>query len=69
MSKSKYLELLGKVASIAKQRNQPPAKVVVVSKTRTPEEIMSIYEEGCRDFGENYVEELAEKSVKVQRIN
>lgn len=44
MSKSKYRELLARVADLAKQTNRPPAKVVVVSKTRTVEEIMDIYE-------------------------
>lgn len=37
------------------------ATLVAVSKIRTVEEIMELYELGQRDFGENYVQELVEK--------
>ncbi len=37
------------------------ATLVAVSKTRSIEEIMQLYELGHRDFGENYVQELVEK--------
>ncbi len=37
------------------------ATIVAVSKTRTVEEIMQLYDLGQRDFGENYVQELVEK--------
>src|SRR5688572_11470993 len=37
--------------------------LVAVSKTKTAEEIMQLYELGHRDFGENYVQELAEKHL------
>ena len=36
--------------------------VVAVSKTKTVEEIMSVYEQGHRDFGENRAQELATKT-------
>lgn len=36
-------------------------KLVVVSKTKTPEEILEIYHAGQRFFGENKVQELVEK--------
>jgi pyridoxal phosphate enzyme (YggS family) len=36
-------------------------RLVAVSKTRTPEEIMEAYNEGHRIFGENRVQELMEK--------
>lgn len=35
--------------------------VVAVSKTFTPEDIMEVYEQGHRDFGENRAQEMAEK--------
>jgi len=45
-------------------------KLLVVSKRRSLEDIMTIYNEGHRDFGENYVAELIEKSEKLpQDIN
>jgi PLP dependent protein len=36
-------------------------RIVVVSKTRTPEEIMKVYSAGHRVFGENRVQELVSK--------
>ena len=41
---------------------QPPSRVVAVSKTKTPEMIQWAYESGQRHFGENYVQELVEKA-------
>src|SRR6476620_1938027 len=35
--------------------------LVAVSKTKPVSDIMALYELGHRDFGENYVQELAEK--------
>lgn len=35
--------------------------LIAVSKTKPNEMIMEAYEEGIRDFGENYVQELADK--------
>ncbi|MBS1495897.1 MAG: YggS family pyridoxal phosphate-dependent enzyme [Bacteroidetes bacterium] len=37
------------------------ATLVAVSKTKPAEDILSLYQEGQRDFGENYVQELVEK--------
>src|SRR5579864_4234826 len=36
-------------------------QLVAVSKTKTAEDILALYAEGQRDFGENYVQELTEK--------
>lgn len=38
-------------------------RLLAVSKTKTVEEIRSLYELGQRDFGENYVQELVEKQA------
>ena len=38
------------------------AEVVVVSKKRSLEEIMSYYEAGVRDFGENRADDLIKKA-------
>ena len=40
-------------------------KLLAVSKTKSVEEIMKIYNEGHRDFGENYVNEILEKYEKL----
>jgi len=37
--------------------------LVAVSKTKSVEEIMELYQLGHRDFGENYVQELTEKHI------
>ena len=51
-----------KSASIFKQNVQ----LVAVSKTKPVEAILEAYDAGIRHFGENYVDELVEKSKKVQ---
>jgi PLP dependent protein len=50
------------IAACCKERN---VSLVAVSKTKPPAEIMSLYELGQRDFGENYVQELVEKQVQL----
>src|SRR5258705_9491308 len=39
--------------------------LVAVSKTKSVEEIKELYDIGQRDFGENYVQELAEKQIQL----
>lgn len=39
--------------------------LVAVSKTKTVQDILALYEEGQRDFGENYVQELLEKRAQL----
>lgn len=51
-----YLEINGELQS--KQ-----VTLVAVSKTKPAAEIQELYDEGQRDFGENYVQELAEKQL------
>lgn len=43
------------------------AKLVAVSKTKSVEEIQAIYNQGQRDFGENYVQELVEKEAALPK--
>ncbi|HVS97882.1 MAG TPA: YggS family pyridoxal phosphate-dependent enzyme [Puia sp.] len=38
-------------------------QLVAVSKTKTAEDILALYAEGQRDFGENYVQELVDKQA------
>ncbi len=42
-------------------------KLLIVSKTRSLEEIRTYYELGHRDFGENRVQELEEKALSLQK--
>ena len=46
---------------------QNKAILVAVSKVRSAAEIMQLYEEGQRDFGENYVQELMEKQEQLPK--
>ena len=39
--------------------------LVAVSKTKTVEDILALYAEGQRDFGENYVQELQDKQSRL----
>lgn len=43
------------------------AKIVVVSKKRSIDEIMAYYQQGVRDFGENRAEELVEKAQQLPK--
>jgi pyridoxal phosphate enzyme (YggS family) len=65
-----YRELIKKVAerSADSGRTVPPL-VLAVSKFQDFSKIRSLYEEGHRDFGENYVQELIEKAKKAQTEN
>ena len=47
--------------AIVSELQQKKVTLVAVSKTKSVEEIMELYELGHRDFGENYVQELTEK--------
>ena len=55
INKEKYKELLTELDG--------KATVVAVSKTKPLEDIQALYNEGQRDFGENYVQELVDKEA------
>jgi PLP dependent protein len=59
-----YQEVMERVAAAARRadRQVGDVTVVAVSKTMTPEDIMGVYEQGHRDFGENRAGELADKA-------
>ena len=40
-------------------------QLIAVSKTKTVEDILALYAEGQRDFGENYVQELLDKQPRL----
>ena len=42
-------------------RNPEEVTLIAVSKTKPVEMLQEVYNEGIRDFGENYVQELADK--------
>lgn len=44
------------------------SKLLIVSKTRSLEEIKAYYELGHRDFGENRVQELSDKAMELLKV-
>ena len=59
-----YQEVMERVATAAKNAGRSPddITVVAVSKTFSPDDILAVYEQGHRDFGENRAGELAGKA-------
>jgi PLP dependent protein len=60
--------LLVAMAAAAEQCGRDPAAVrlIAVSKTHPVAAIIEAYQAGQRDFGENYIQELHEKSVQLR---
>ena len=58
INKAKYLE-------IVQQLEEKKVVLVAVSKTKPVDAIKELYDLGQRDFGENYVQELAEKQQQL----
>lgn len=52
---------LDKYQELAALCSQRKVTLVAVSKTKPVEDILALYKAGQRDFGENYVQELADK--------
>ena len=48
-------------------RKREDVTLIAVSKTKPAEMIMEAYNEGIRDFGENYVQELVDKIDKLPK--
>lgn len=59
-----YAEVMERVTDAAETAGRSPGDitVVAVSKTMSPDDILAVYEQGHRDFGENRASELAEKA-------
>src|SRR4051812_1393831 len=60
MDRNAYIEIVDKLKPFGVQ-------LLAVSKTKSVEEIQSLYDLGQRDFGENYVQELLEKQVHLPK--
>lgn len=56
-----YHRLLQEIEDRAAACGRDPATLVVVTKNQPLENILEVYEAGCRDFGESKVQEAAEK--------
>ena len=53
----------GRIAAAAERSRRDPAtiRLVAVTKEHTPDQVMGLYDQGQRDFGENRAQELAGK--------
>jgi pyridoxal phosphate enzyme (YggS family) len=53
--------------AIKKELQQKNVTLIAVSKTKPIEDILALYNLGQRDFGENYVQELADKEAQLPK--
>jgi len=60
----KYYEVQTKISSLTEDGNQ--VNLIAVSKLKSVEEIEALYQEGQRDFGENYTQDLIEKAKELE---
>jgi len=60
-----YREVMERVATAAAESGRAPQEVTVVavSKTMSVDDVLAVYEQGHRDFGENRADELADKAA------
>lgn len=56
-----------KYQEISAYLNAKDVMLVAVSKTKPNEDIQALYNQGQRDFGENYVQELVDKQVSLPK--
>lgn len=61
--RNNYCELLEKIqqAAVKSQRDPDDITLVAVTKNRSLEDILGLYQAGCRDFGESRVQEALPK--------
>ncbi len=52
-------------AALKESQFNQSVRLVAVSKFKPADHIQEVYDCGIRDFGENYVDELVEKSAQV----
>lgn len=65
--KDNYTEVLNRVkkACTKAERNPEDVTLIAVSKTKPVEMLQEVYDCGCRDFGENKVQEIMDKYEKL----
>ena len=66
------VEIRQRVEAASSRNSSPTANsaplLVAVSKYKPASDVLAAYENGQRDFGENYVQELTEKASQVRRV-
>lgn len=69
MVREQYLEIKQAVIDMCKQsgREEDACTLIAVSKTKPVDMLKEAYDTGCRDFGENKVQELLDKYDKLPK--
>lgn len=65
---TRYQTLLARIARCAADHHRIPPLLLAVSKTRSADEIREVWQAGCRDFGENYLQEALGKQDALQDL-
>ena len=63
-----YHILLNNIKNVCTELNKPLPLLLAVSKTHQIDKIIDIYNQGQRDFGENYVQELISKATQLSNL-
>jgi PLP dependent protein len=68
MMRQRIQEIQDQILSCAKDAGHPRSSVrlIAVSKNHSAEAVVAAYNEGLRDFGENYADELAAKALQLK---
>ena len=62
---AQHVQRLVSEAVLKREWKSLPCRLVAVSKTKPVSDVISAYQAGVRHFGENYIQELVEKSQAV----
>lgn len=57
--------VLSEIESAASSSSRPPSRLVPISKLKPASDIQALYDAGYRHFGENYIQEMADKAEVV----
>lgn len=63
-----YRQLRTHIAEQATACQRPSPLLLAVSKTRSADEIRTVWQAGCRDFGENYLQEALPKQEALRDL-
>ena len=63
--KENMQSVLSEIESAASSSSRQPARLVPISKLKPASDIQALYDAGYRHFGENYIQEMADKAEAV----
>ncbi len=65
---TRYQQLRLHIENCASAHQRPAPLLLAVSKTRSADELRAVWQAGCRDFGESYVQEAMGKQEALQDL-